>query len=436
MDVDAALADLGVRIPDILLPSTDLHAWAVVACDQFTSQPDYWRQADEIVGHQPSTLRLIFPEVYREEPDADERIAAINATMTGYLNGGLFREQPRTMVLVRRETRHGVVRWGLMLALDLEQYSWESDARTLIRATEGTILDRLPPRVAIRREAELELPHTMVLIADPDHLLIEPLTAATERLTPLYETDLMLDGGHVSGWAVDSAADLEGVALALRRLRDALDPANPLLFAMGDGNHSFAAAKSIWDDIRRSVPAEQWDAHPARYCLVELENIYNPGLEFEPIHRVLFGTDRAAFEKALADHCGAIQRIEAADMDEALDAIDRPGSQSFALIDTDSLAVYRLSAPHASLAVGTVQRTIDTLTAAESTTVDYIHGADVTEQLGRAAGNLGVLLPQVAKDDFFASIIADGELPRKTFSLGEAQDKRYYLEARRIREQN
>ena len=433
MDVHEALADVGVRVPDVLLPTTDLRSWAVVACDQFTSQPEYWQQVEQVVGEAPSTLRLIFPEVYLEQPDPDARIAAINKAMTHYLNAGLFVRHAQTMVLVRRETRQGVVRWGLIVALDLEQYSWEPDARTLIRATEGTILDRLPPRVRIREAAALELPHIMVLISDAERAVIEPLTAATPRLTRLYDTELMLDGGRVTGWAVDGAADLEAVTDGLRALRADLDPANPLLFAMGDGNHSFATAKSIWNDLReRLTPAER-DGHPARYCLVELENIYDPGLDFEPIHRVLFGIDRAAFEAAMADQCASMQRIEVTDVDTALGAIDGAAEQSFGYIDADGIAVYRLAVPTASLAAGTLQRVIDELTRTGDVAVDYIHGADVTEGLARAENNVGLLLPPVPKDSFFASIVSDGALPRKTFSLGEAQDKRYYLEARRIR---
>lgn len=432
MDVNDDLAALGVRVPDVLLPTSDLLPWAVVACDQFTSQPEYWREADDIVGDQPSTLRLIFPEVYLDEPDPEQRIAAINASMADYLARGLFTEYPATMVLVRRETRLGVVRWGLMVALDLEQYSWQPDARSLIRATEGTILDRLPPRVAIRQNAPLELPHIMVLVSDDDRRLIEPLAAATDRLTPLYDSELMLEGGRVSGWAVTTQIDLEHVADALQRLRAALDPANPLLFAMGDGNHSFATAKSIWNEVSQTLTPEQRVDHPARFCLVELENIYDPGLEFEPIHRVLFGTDRAMFERALAGQCGSFERSTVTDTPALLDEIEQRDAQAFGFIDAEGPAVYRLSKPVASIAAGTLQRTIDALVEAGSGHVDYIHGVSVADELGRAPGNLALLLPQVPKDAFFASILADGALPRKTFSLGEAQDKRYYLETRRI----
>ncbi|MFT4216796.1 MAG: DUF1015 domain-containing protein [Micropruina sp.] len=434
MDLHAALARVGVRVPDILLPrpGVDLNAWAVVACDQFTSQPEYWQQVATVADGKPSTLNLIFPEAYLEEPDADARIASINAAMRQYVADGLFTTHPATMVLVRRETGHGVVRWGLMVALDLEQYSWEPDSRTLIRATEGTILDRLPPRVLVREGAVLELPHIMVLISDGARAVIEPLAAATSRLTELYDTDLMLDGGRVTGWAVSSTNDLTGVALGLGQLLDSLDPANPLLFAMGDGNHSFATAKSIWENVKPSLSPDELESHPARYCLVELENIHDAGLEFEPIHRVLFHTDRAVFEQVLAAQCRGFTRSAASSRDEVLAAIESTDTQRFGYLDEDGFAVYSLDGPSASIAAGTLQRTIDSLLDNQLAEVDYIHGADVTEDLGRRPGNLGLLLPPVSKDSFFASIVADGALPRKTFSLGEAQDKRYYLEARRL----
>ena len=435
MDVHAALARVGVRVPDVLLPrpGTDLNAWAVVACDQFTSQPEYWQQVADLVGDKPSTLNLIFPEVYLEQPKPDVRITAINEAMGRYLADGVTDSHPSTMVLVRRTTALGAVRWGLITALDLEHYSWQPDARTLIRATEGTILDRLPPRVMIREAAAMELPHIMVLISDQHRRVVEPLVAAVDRLEPLYDTELMLGGGRVSGWAVDATADLVGVAAGLGDLLDALDPDNPLLFAMGDGNHSFATAKSIWENVKGGLTEADRADHPARFCLVELENIHDPGLEFEPIHRALFGTDRATFEAALARHCGSFERTEATSVATVLQAIEQPGLQAFGYLDASGSAIYRLTEPAASIAAGTLQRTIDQLTEAGSAGVDYIHGADVTEQLARAGGNLGLLLPQVAKSSFFATIVADGALPRKTFSLGEAHDKRYYLEARAIR---
>lgn len=434
MDLHATLARVGVRAPDILLPrpGTDLNAWAVVACDQFTSQPEYWQQVTELVGDKPSTLNLVFPEVHLGQPDSEARIAAINAAMRRYLADGLFASYPQTMVLIRRETGHGAVRWGLMVALDLEHYSWADDARTLIRATEGTILDRLPPRVRVREAAAVELPHIMVLISDDARRVVEPLAAATSRLTQLYDTELMLGGGRVTGWAVNSSDDLAGVAAGLGALHAGLDPDNPLLFAMGDGNHSFATAKSIWENIKSSLTAEQFENHPARFCLVEMENIHDAGLDFEPIHRVLFHTDRTIFEHALAARCHRFGRTPSPNLEDTLSQIESQDAQRFGYLDADGFALYELDGPGASIAAGTLQRVIDSLLADGQAEVDYIHGADVAEQLGSRDGNLALLLPPVAKDAFFNSIVADGALPRKTFSLGEAEDKRYYLEARRL----
>lgn len=434
-DYDNALADLGVRIPDILLPKAgvDLEKWAVVACDQFTSQREYWQAADAIVGDSPSTLRLIFPEAYLEDPRPQERIAAINAAMTAYLSAGLFETHPATLLLVERTTGHGVARWGLMVALDLEAYDWHAGSRTPIRATEGTIEDRIPPRKAIRRNAPLELPHIMVLISDPGRTVIEPLAAKASTLPQVYATPLMAGGGHIRSWAVTAPQDVTAFADALTSLAEGLDPENPLLFAMGDGNHSFATAKSCWEDLKDDLtPAEQ-AVHPARFCLVEIENIFDPGLDFEPIHRVLFGVSRTAFEAELSRHCTSLQFTEAAPARLAALIEDQQGAQRFGACDALGAGVYALQGPSAHIPAGTLQKVIDALVAAGTGEVDYIHGADVTASLGSRPGNLGLFLPSVAKDTFFATIVADGALPRKTFSMGEAPDKRYYLEARAIR---
>ncbi len=427
------LAGLGVMIPDVLLPveGTDLERWAVVACDQYTSQPEYWDEAEAFVGEAPSTLRLVFPEVHLHEPEPERRIAAINEAMRDYDERGLFRTLPGTLVLVRRETGAGDLRWGVMVALDLEAYDYSPGSRSLVRATEGTILDRIPPRKRVRAEAPLELPHILVLISDPDLTVIEPLVAAVDSYTPLYDTALMADGGQVTGWAVDEA-HLAGFADALAALHAGLDPENPLLFAMGDGNHSLATAKSCWEDVRATLGEDDRATHPARYALVEIENIFDPGLEFEPIHRVLLGTTREDFETELAKHCGSYEAEAVPDLDTLLAALDTATVQSFGFADGDELEVYVLEDPAASIAAGTLQKVIDGLVAVGHQ-VDYIHGADVTAELAEAEGTLGLFLPGVPKETFFASVVADGALPRKTFSLGEAADKRYYLEARRIR---
>lgn len=433
MSIDERFAAVSARVPDILLPADgiDLERWAVVACDQYTSQPAYWAEADALVGDAPSTLRLVFPEVFLEEPGAEARVTAINEAMRSYVDGRRFRMLPHTLVLVGRTTATGVTRWGLMIALDLEAYSWAPDARTPIRATEGTILDRLPPRVAIRESAALELPHILVLIDDPGRTVIEPLVARRAELKPVYRSDLMLGGGRVAGWAVSADADLAAIADSLAALAAGADPDNPLLYAMGDGNHSFATAKSIWETVKLATPPHDWADHPARYCLVELGNIFDEGIEFEPIHRVAFGVRRIAFEAELVLHCDEFVYLPADDLAGMHELMAGEG-QRIGFCDSAGFGVFLLDGPDGAIPAATVQHVLDALLAAGVGSVDYIHGDDVTATLGRSAGNLGIFLPAVAKDTFFGAIVTDGALPRKTFSMGEAADKRYYLEARLI----
>ena len=436
-ETDAKLARVAVRIPDILLPSAavDLQRWAVVACDQYTSQPDYWQEAEQIVGEAPSTLRLTFPEVYLEDSDANSRVADIKATMRDYLQQGVFHTFERAMVLVRRQMRSGAQRWGLVVALDLDAYSWESDSRTLIRSTEGTILDRLPPRVRIREGAAVELPHILVLLSDEARSVIEPMAARRAEFSQVYDTELMLDGGRVTGWAISADADLGGVADALQALKANLDPGNRLLFAMGDGNHSFATAKSIWEKVKSGLSVDEQADHPARFCLVELVNIFDEGLTFEPIHRVLFGLSRADFEAELSGHCAAFETISLAGVEEIDARLNTVGpGQRFGFCDESGVSVYELHDATGAIPAATVQNVVNSLVDRGVCTVDYIHGTDVTAQLGQADDNIGIFLPAVAKDSFFEAIVRDGALPRKTFSMGEAGEKRYYLEARGIDE--
>jgi Protein of unknown function (DUF1015) len=432
MSHEQTLARIGVRLADILLPrpDVDLQRWAVVACDQYTAQSDYWAAVEELVKDTPSTLRLIYPEVFLGEPHPQSRIDAINASMRDYLERGLLDTYEETLLLVRRETTAGVVRWGVMAALDLERYSWNTDDRTLIRATEGTILDRIPPRKRIRENAPLELPHIMVLISDAARSVIEPLAAMSNSLTPVYDVELMQDGGRVTGWAVPAQA-LPSFADALAALYDGLDPSDPLLFAMGDGNHSFATAKSCWEDLKTTLSDAERETHPARWALVEIENIFDQGIEFEPIHRVLFDTPREVFETELARHCASYVVSPSSTIAQLIESVSNATEQTFGYCDWSGYATYTLTEPEASIPAGTLQAVIDALVAA-GREVDYIHGTEATSALGRRGANLGLFLPAIPKDSFFASIITDGALPRKTFSLGEADEKRYYLEARRI----
>ena len=430
------LAKYALKSADIMIPKKgiDLSKWAVVACDQYTSEPEYWEQVSKLVQDDPSTLHLIYPEVYLEEENPKKRIDAINATMKMYVDEHLFETFEDSFFLVHRITDNNPIgRWGLLVALDLEMYDYAPDSRSLIRATEGTILSRIPPRKEIRKAAPLELPHIMVLINDESRSVIEPLIQKKEALKKAYETSLMANGGELRAWVVDSESDKQAIAIAVEEMYKKLDPSNPLLFAMGDGNHSLATAKSCWNDIKATLDEAEQKTHPARWALVELENIFDPGLQFEPIHRVLFGVDRQTFFAEVATMCESYSIQEVATLDAMDKTINKPGSpQCFGFCNSEGFFVVSLEKPHASIAAGTLQLVIDSLLQQKMASVDYIHGETVTAQLGQKAGNIGLILPNVSKETFFFSIIEDRALPRKTFSMGEAHEKRYYLECRKI----
>ncbi len=434
-EIKERLRRVGVGLPDIMIPAEgiDLEKWAVVACDQYTSEKEYWESASGYIESVPSTLRMIFPECYLEEPEPEKRIASINAAMQDYIDKDIFKIYNDSFFLVYRTTGKGPGRWGLVVALDLDRYDYAKDSRSLIRATEGTILSRIPPRKEIRKNAPLELPHIMVLISDEKRSLIEALAARKDSLPLAYDTPLMKNGGRLTAWAVNGEQELGLVADALERMYEQLDPQNPLLFAMGDGNHSFATAKSCWEDIKSTLTEEERQNHPARYALVELENIFDPGLEFEPIHRVLFNTKASDFIEEVSHCCKAYETYPVNDVKELIEQVNDGEGQRFGYCDESGLRLFVLSGPCASISAGTLQVVIDNLLAAGKTNVDYIHGIDVTCSLGRKPGNIGLLLPDVSKETFFETIIADNALPRKTFSMGEAHEKRYYMEARKIR---
>ncbi len=288
---------IGIEIPKIMLPKPgiDTHKWAVIAVDQFTSEPEYWEQVQSIVDDAPSTLHLVLPEIYIGQDDEPERIAATQQAAKRYVDQGLL-EPFEGFVLVER-TVNGKTRRGLMLALDLEHYNYNKDSQSLIRATEGTILDRLPPRMKIRSGAPLEIPHILVLIDDPECTVIEPLYEQRENLPVLYDFDLMLGSGHLTGYGIRDEAQQEQVSSALENLAEPQafrrkyqvgEDQQVLLFAMGDGNHSLATAKAVWEGMKPIVGLE----HPARYALVEIENVHDDGLHFAPIHRTMFGLKR------------------------------------------------------------------------------------------------------------------------------------------------
>ncbi|MDR3370941.1 DUF1015 domain-containing protein [Rhodoferax sp.] len=433
-------SDIGIQIPQVVLPKagTDLQKWAVVACDQYTSEPSYWQDVQRLVGEAPSTLNLIFPEVYLEQAGAPERIAAISRTMNTYLQADLF-EQHEGLVYIER-TVAGKTRHGIMLCLDLECYDIRAGSSSLIRPTEGTIVDRLPPRIKIREAAALELPHILVLVDDPEHSVIAPLTAAKAGFEPLYDVELMQGGGHLAGFAVTLEAQ-DQVVQALRALAQpdtfaakyGVDQDQPvLLFAMGDGNHSLATAKAIWDKKKPLVGMD----HPSRYALVEIENVHDHALEFEPIHRVLFGLKKdllAELSRAWAGRFTYTEVATAAAMIQRVDGAQGAkqvvglvgGGQTFGVIEIDQ--------PSSNLAVGTLQTFLDQFVQdAGADAIDYVHGADVLERLALQPGNAGFYLAGMPKTDLFKTVILEGALPRKTFSLGQAHEKRFYMEARKI----
>lgn len=446
----------GVQIPTVLLPrpGVDLFKWAVIACDQFTSEPEYWAEVARIVGEAPSTYHITLPEVYLDTPEEPARVQSIKDTMRGYLDQGLF-EAFEGIVLVERTVGAGgsaKTRHGLMLALDLEQYNYEKGSTSLIRATEGTILERIPPRVRIRSGAPLELPHILVLIDDPEGTVIEPLVARRAALRQLYDFDLMLDSGHLTGYAVEGEEAGAGVLAALAALGEPAvfagkynlpDGTPPLVFAMGDGNHSLATAKAIWEDLKGKLGGAEGAGadHPARYALVEVENIHDEGLEFEPIFRVLFDVKedlKVALDRFYPDRYKLVQ-VASWDAMQTLVDEDKPGGpQAIGVISPEGCDVLYVSQPPSNLPVGTLQAFLDAwgngaISGAPGfSKIDYVHGADVVERLGSQAGNLGFYLPAIDKSSFFKTVIVDGALPRKTFSMGEAKEKRFYMEARRI----
>ena len=430
----------GFRLPHIFLPrpGIDLAKWAVIACDQYTAEPQVWQQLEHDIGDAPSTLHLIFPEASLGAADAPARIARIQATMRRYLAEGLLTEHAGAVLVERRIGKH--LRRGLMLELDLEHYDFSAGSTSLIRPTEGTIVERLAPRIEVRRDAELELPHILVLIDDPQHTVIEPVAADRSGLHPLYSTELMGGGGHVSGHAL-SAAQGAQVVRALQALaeprafetRYALPAGTPpMLFAVGDGNHSLATAKSIWEQAKATVGLQ----HPSRHALVEVVNIHDPALVFEPIHRLLFGV-RADPRQALAEQFGAgLRCVEVAGAEAMRQRLkDSRAAQTFGLIGPGArCSVIELSEPPSSLAVATVQAFIDRfIERGGAEQVDYVHGNDVLERLAQQPGHVGWHLDTVGKSELLKRVVLEGPLPRKTFSMGEAHEKRFYIEARRIR---
>jgi len=438
---------IALGIPTLLLPKTgaDLSKWAVIACDQFTSDPEYWQKVKETVGDNPSALNLIYPEVFLGEKDPDARIAGIKEHMQKYLEEGLFQES-EGFVYVERQTGQQT-RKGLVVCLDLDQYDFHKGATSLIRATEGTILSRIPPRVKIREGAPLEIPHIMVLIDDPDNTIFTPLTENKGKLEKLYDFELMLGSGRLSGFKVSDPGLEEGIINALMALAEpeaftekyVLHPDTPvILYAMGDGNHSFATAKTIWEKTKEE--AEDKEAiidSPLRYGLVELVNLHDEALVFEPIHRVLFELEpeRNVLDDLMAYYPGHCRIIEVSSAEEMLTAVDRQkgSTHKIGIISPSKYGIVEVSDPESNLPAATIQNFLNFfMEKGGAKEIDYIHGTDTVMQLGKKGGSIGFYLPAMNKFDLFKTVILDGATPRKTFSMGEAWEKRFYMEARKL----
>ena len=409
---------------DILLPDfnkTDAKKWAVVACDQFTSEPEYWEKASASVGDSPSTLNVILPEVYLAETEV--RVPKINNTMHDYVRDILVSHEG-SMIYVERMQSDGSVRRGIVLAVDLEGYEYTRGASSPIRATEATVIERIPPRVAVRRGAEVELPHVMLLIDDPEKTVIEPLSLVNMDMA--YDFELMLGGGHIKGGFITKAEQarieealislVSGEKMAERYGKEGLAP---LLFAVGDGNHSLASAKAAYEEVKAKLGDAAAD-HPSRYALCEVVNIHDDALKFEPIYRVVFGVDQESFLSELRTYAESLSGEADVQTVEYFYGEDNSGKITFAH-------------PSQQLTVGTLQTFIDAyIKEHKGVEVDYIHGEGSVMALSKKDGAIGFMFGGMEKNQLFKTVIFDGALPRKTFSMGHAEDKRYYLECRRI----
>jgi hypothetical protein len=459
MDIEQRLGKLGIGIPEILLPRTiDLGSWAVVACDQFTQDRQYWEKVKAKAG-EFSTLHLIYPEVYLNDGDPARRIENIHQTMRNYVDSSVFAAPHRSFIYLERDTPFNCGRKGLVVAIDLEYYNWSNStkvAQALIRPTEGTVPERLPPRMDIRRGAPLETSHVLLLIDDETDTLMQKLGEQAKKTSPAYQGKLMLDSGSVCGWFLDKAEDWALLATGLEELAHRAitrypageEPDDqPFLFAVGDGNHSLASARGIWDEYKakhlsnKMLQSDQglqggpWPPiHPCRYALVEIENIYDPAIKFEPIHRVVFGMDFDKTLKLLSALPGFSSR-EIPGREDLISLTAEPvKGNRFGLISQNRYALVETSV--SGIATASLQPLLDKAIgeAGNSMSIDYIHGEEELFRLacGYGVPTCGILLPPVQKAGFFDTVAHGGPLPRKSFSMGEAGEKRFYIECRKL----
>lgn len=454
--MNSILKNIGISIPEILLPTKDIDMtkWSVIACDQYTSDINYWKNLKDFVSSSPSTLNLIFPEVYLESETESEkinRISRIKMNMDKYTDEGIIENIGPGFILIDRQTPETTSRKGLLISVDLDKYDFSADSKSMIRATERTVTDRLPPRIKIRKDASLELPHVMLLIDDPKKTLIETLFDQKEKYTKVYDFDLSKNSGHISGYFINSDEAITLITTAFEGLVEKSTfiskygvPENTevLLFAVGDGNHSLATAKVCWNNIKQNLSPEEIENHPARYALVEVVNIHDRGLNFKPIHRVLFNVDpydlidfivEDSFNMSIDAHC--INFVNFEDMKSNLSGLSfNLSSQVIPYVFDDTAGAIIIKHPSTKLTTATLQNILDEYVKTKpKIKIDYIHGEDTVIKLGNLQGNMGFFLPVIDKSDFFKAILFDGIMPRKTFSMGEADEKRFYLESKKIK---
>ncbi len=405
---------------DMLLPNWEKNVcpetWSVIACDQFTSSPEYWEQVRTLTQNAPSSLNLILPEIYLHQPDMERKIQEIHQTMQKYWEDDLFQVYPEALVYTERVQSNGVLRNGVVGKIDLEAYDYHTGSTSPVRATEATVLERIPPRMKVRENALLESPHIMILINDEKKSVIEPCETQKTEMRKLYDTELMLGGGHLTGYLMSE----EQQKAFLSRLDVLLASAGNLKFAMGDGNHSLATAKACYEKLKQEHPEQDFSDHPARYALVELVNLHSPALEFEAIHRIITETSPETLMQYLTE------TLELSE--NAADA-----EQAFIVMQKNQEKKYYIHKPSASLTVGSLQNALDAYLQHHDGKIDYIHGTQTLAQLAEKSGNIGFVLPDMDKKTLFSGVEKDGVLPRKTFSTGHAEDKRYYMECRKIR---
>ena len=400
---------------DVLLPENcDLQRWAVIACDQFTSQPEYWEKVDSLTEGVPSAGHLILPECRLSTSEG--AIEEIHETMADYVGRGLLRTYRDSFVYVERTLHSGQVRRGLIGMVDLEQYDYSGAVDAAVRATEQTVAERIPPRMAVRRGASLELPHVLLLCNDERGEVIETLTARRDRLKKLYDFELMLGGGHIAGWLVDGEEKraLERRIAEYEQRERQKHPNARLLYAVGDGNHSLATAKACYEELKAQHPDQDFARHPARYALCELNNIHDSSQVFEPIHRIV-------------KHCDTESLIR-----DLMERLNAPKGTPVPWVGGGKSGTLCIPEEGELLPLALLQRELDRWLAENEGEIDYIHGDSALHALEHEAGSVGFRLPAIDKESLFPGILSGGVLPRKTFSMGEAEEKRYYLEARKI----